>query len=92
VALALNPKPWAIGSAAKAVLLPKTKPRTMREFFVVPSIRRREVTRVQWPRIGRRVDILKALDFGNRLLDVHYVPISNIGMAVVNRTNSNFRA
>ena len=37
--LALNPKPaFGLGSATNPELLPKAKPRTMREHVVVPSI------------------------------------------------------
>jgi hypothetical protein len=47
-ALALNPKPaFGFRSTANPVLLPEAKPRTISEHFVVPSIRSREVTRVQ---------------------------------------------
>ena len=59
----------------------------MREHFVVPPIRRREITRIQRSRVRHCVDTLKALDFGNSLLGVHPVPISNIGVAIVNGAN-----
>jgi hypothetical protein len=56
----------------------------MREHFVVPSIRSREVARAQGSSVRRCEDPLKALDFGNSLLGVHSVPISNMSMAIVN--------
>jgi hypothetical protein len=44
--LTLNPKPaFGFTTAANPVLPPKAKPRAMREHFVVPSIRSREVAR-----------------------------------------------
>ena len=47
-ALALNPMPaFGFTSAANPVPLPKAKPRAMREHFVVSSIRRRKIARVQ---------------------------------------------
>jgi hypothetical protein len=55
----------------------------MREHFVVPSIRSREVTRAQ--RSGVRVceDAFQSLNLGNGLLGVHPVSISNMSVAVV---------
>jgi hypothetical protein len=47
-ALTLNPKPaFDFTSAADSTPLPHPKPRAMREHFVVPSIRSREVARAQ---------------------------------------------
>jgi hypothetical protein len=40
-------------SAADAVLLPKSKPRAVREHFVVPSIGSRDVACAEWPNIRR---------------------------------------
>jgi hypothetical protein len=51
-ALALNPKPTlGFTSATDAISLPKPKPRAVREHFVVPSIRRRDVACAEWPNI-----------------------------------------
>jgi hypothetical protein len=51
-ALALNPKPaFGFTSAANPEVLPKPKPRAMREHFVVSSIRSQEVTRAQGSRV-----------------------------------------
>jgi len=47
----------------------------MREHFVVPPIRSREVTLAQRSDVRHREDALKALDFGNGLLGVHSVSI-----------------
>jgi len=54
VPLDLKPDP-ALGltSGANPVLLPEPKPRAMREHFVVPSIRSREVAGAEWPNIRR---------------------------------------
>jgi hypothetical protein len=53
-ALALNPRTaFGFTSAANPVLLPKPKPWAMREHFVVPSIRSREVARTQGSNIRR---------------------------------------
>jgi hypothetical protein len=40
-------------SAANPEMLPQPKPRAMREHFVVPSIRRRDVASAEWPDIWR---------------------------------------
>jgi len=45
----------------------------MREHFVVPSIRSREVAGAQRSGVRLCEDALKALDFGNGLLGVHSV-------------------
>jgi hypothetical protein len=55
----------------------------MREHFVVRSIRGREVARTQRSGVRRCEDALKALDFGNSLLGVHSVSISNMSGATV---------
>ena len=88
-ALALNPKPaFGLTSAADPVLLPKPKPRALREHFVVPSIRNRDGACTQRSGFRQREAALKALDFGNGLLGVHSVPLSNMGMVIVNGTAS----
>jgi hypothetical protein len=52
--LALNPKPaFGFTSAANSELLPQPKPRAMREHFVVPAIRSRDVASADWPDIRR---------------------------------------
>jgi hypothetical protein len=78
-----EPDCWGHASAAEAIPLPKAKPRTLREHFVVSSIRSRKIARAQWSNVRHREDALKAFDFGNSLLGVHSVPISNIRIAVV---------
>jgi hypothetical protein len=83
-ALTLNPKPvFDFISTAEAIPLPKTKPRALREDFVVPSIRSREVARAQRSIVRRCEDALYPLDFGNSLLGVHSVAISNMSGAIV---------
>ena len=83
--LALNPTPaFGFTSAANPVLLPKAKPWALREHFVVSSIRSCEVARAQGSGVRHCEDALKALDFGNSLLGVHSVSISNIRVAIVN--------
>jgi hypothetical protein len=59
----------------------------MREHFVMPSIRRREVPRPT--SIRRCEDTLQPLDFSNGLLGVHSVPLSNMGMVIVKRSGIN---
>jgi hypothetical protein len=56
------------------------------------SIRSREVARAQRPGVRHLEDALKALDFGNRLIGVHSVSISDMSMAVVKRTGRASRA
>ena len=52
--LALNPKSaFSVRSAADAIPLPKAKPRALREHFVVPAIRSRDVACAEWPDIRR---------------------------------------
>jgi hypothetical protein len=72
-------------SAANPELLPKPEPWAMREHFVMSPIRSREVARAQRSGIRLCKDALKALDFGDSLLGVHAVPISNISVAIVKR-------
>jgi hypothetical protein len=82
-ALTLNPKPaFGFTAAAEAIPLPKTKPRALREDFVVPSICSREVARAQRSIVRRCEDALYPLDFGNGLLGVHSVAISNTSGAI----------
>jgi hypothetical protein len=74
---------WRLTSAANAVLLPQPKPWAMSQHFVMSSIRSREVARAQRSGIRHCEDALKALDFGNDLLGVHSLSISNIRVAMV---------
>jgi hypothetical protein len=60
----------------------------MHEHFVVPSIRSREVARVQRSGVRHCEDALKALDVGNSLFGVHSVSISNMGVVIFNRSGS----
>jgi hypothetical protein len=54
VALALNPRPASgFTTAANSELPPQSKPRAMREGFVVPSIGGRDVACAEWPNIRR---------------------------------------
>jgi hypothetical protein len=55
----------------------------MREHFVVPAIRSRDVACAEWPDVRRFEHFLQLLDVVNDAFDVHYVPISNISMAAV---------
>jgi hypothetical protein len=87
VPLDLKPKPvLGFTSAANPVLLPKAKPRAMREHFVVPSIRSGEVAPAEGSGVRRCEDALKALDVGNSLLGVHSVSISDMNVAIVKRS------
>jgi hypothetical protein len=53
-ALALNPKPaFGFRSAANPEMLPNPEPRALREHFVMPSIRSRNVAWAEWPYIRR---------------------------------------
>jgi hypothetical protein len=66
-------------------MLPNPKPWALRQLLIVPPIRSREVTWAQRSGVRHREDVLKALDFGNSLLGVHSVSISNISTATVKR-------
>jgi hypothetical protein len=86
-ALALNPKPaFGFTAAANPVSLPKPEPRTMREHFVVLSIRSQEVARTQRSEVPQREDALNALDLGNGLLGIHSVSISSMSVAIVKQS------
>jgi hypothetical protein len=85
--LALNTKPaFGFTSAANPKILPEPKPRAMREQFVVPSIRSREVAPAQRSGVRHNEESLKTLDVGNSLLGVHAVPISDMSVAIVKRS------
>jgi hypothetical protein len=73
-------------SATYPIPLPKPEPRAVREHFVVPLIGSREVARAQRSGVRHCEDALKALDFGNGLLGVHSVPISDVSVAIVKRS------
>jgi hypothetical protein len=62
---------WRLISATDAIPPPEPKPRTMREHFVVPSIRSREVARAEWPNIGCLEHFLYLLDLVNDAFNVH---------------------
>ena len=71
-ALALNPKPaFGFTSAANPEMLPQPKPRAMREHFVVPSIRSREIARPQRPNIRCLEHFLELFDVVNSAFNVH---------------------
>jgi hypothetical protein len=48
-----QPECGTLRSATDAISLPQPKPRAMRERFVVPSIRSRDVAWAEWPYIRR---------------------------------------
>jgi hypothetical protein len=58
------------------------------EHFIMPPIRSREVTRAQRPLVRHCENALKALDFGNNLLSVHFVSLSSMIVAIVKRSGS----
>ena len=90
-ALALNPKlAFGFASTANPILLPKPKPRAMREHFVVPPIRSREVACAQRSRVGHREDALKVFDFSNVLFNVHPSPSSSTKPERVKRCRIGF--
>ena len=70
--LALNPKP-ALGfaTAANTEMLPESKPRALREHFIVPSIGGRDVAWAKRPNIRRFEHFLKLLDLVNDAFNVH---------------------
>ena len=84
--LGLNPRPtFAFTSATNPEVLPKTKPRAMREHFVVPSIGSRDVACAQRPNVRRFEHFLKLLNLPNDAFNVHSVSISNMSVAIVKR-------
>ena len=62
---------WGLGSATDPIPLPKAKPRTMREHFVVPSIRSREVAWAQRSVVRHSEDTFQPFDFSNGIFSVH---------------------
>jgi hypothetical protein len=86
-ALALNPKPaFGFRSTANPVLLPEAKPRTISEHFVVPSIRSREVTRVQRSGVRHRKGAALTTRCQQSSARRPFVPISDMGVAIVKRS------
>jgi hypothetical protein len=67
-------------------MLPQPKPRAVREHLIVPPIGSREIARAQRSGVRRGEDALQPIDFSYRLLGVHSVPISNMGVAIVKRS------
>jgi hypothetical protein len=78
-------------SATDAIPLPEPKPRAVCELVIMPSIRSSEIACAQRSRVGHREDALQPLDFGNGLLGVHSVSISNISTATVKRDGTKCR-
>jgi len=70
-------------AATNPVLPPKPKPRAAGLLLIMPPVRSREVARAQRSGVRRCEDALQPFDFGNGLLGVHSVPISNMGAAIV---------
>ena len=62
-------------SAVDAITLPQAKPRAIREPFIVPSIRSREVACGQRSGVRHCEDSLKVLDFGEGSVNVHAAQI-----------------
>ena len=60
-----------LGAATDSIPLPESKPRAVRELFIVPSIRSREVCLAQRSGVRHREDALQPLDFSNDQLGVH---------------------
>ena len=60
-----------LGTATEAVGLPKTKPRTVSVFLIMPAISRGEVARGQGPGVGHGEGALQPLDFVYDLLGIH---------------------
>lgn len=73
-------------------MLPEPKPWALREHFVMSSIRSREIARAQRPGVRHLEDALKVRDFGNRLISVHSVSISDMSILIVKQTGSACRA
>jgi hypothetical protein len=84
-ALALNPTP-AVGfnSAANPEMLPKPKPRAMREHFVVSSIRSGDVSCAEWSNIRGLEHLLELFDVVNSAFNVHASQSSKRRRAAVN--------
>lgn len=66
---------WSLGSAADTKILPEPKPRTIGVYCIMPSIRRREIGRSEWPDIGRFEHFLKLLDFVDNAFNVHLTTV-----------------
>jgi hypothetical protein len=58
-------------SATNPVVLPQLEPRAMRQLFIVPSIRGRDVGFLQWPDIRSFEHLFQLLDFINYAFNVH---------------------
>jgi hypothetical protein len=66
-----QPELRRFGSTADAILLPQPKPRAVREHFVVPPIRSREIAGAEWPNIRRFEHFLQLLNLVNYAFNVH---------------------
>ena len=66
-----QPEYRAFASATDAIPLRQTKPRAVREHFIVPSICSRDVACAEWPYIRRFEHLLKLLDVVNDAFNVH---------------------
>ena len=79
---------WGFRAAADAVSLPKLEPGAMREHFIVPSIRSREVAWAQRSRIRRHEQPLKRFDFANDPLNIHGFEYSQRASSLTMQTGS----
>ena len=57
----------------------------MREHFIVPSVRSRDVACAEWSNVRRFEHFLELLDVVNDAFNVHSVSISNISTVTVKR-------
>jgi hypothetical protein len=62
---------WSLRSAADSVVLPQPEPWAVRELFIVPSIRRRDVACAQWPNIRSLEHLLQLLNVIDDSLNIH---------------------
>jgi len=53
-------------------MLPQPEPRTAGVHFIVPSVRRSDIARAEWPDIWPVEHFLKLLDVVNKAFNVHW--------------------
>ena len=58
-------------SAAETVTLPQFEPGTIRQRFIVSSIRRRDIACAEWPNVRSFIQLFELLDLIDNPLDVH---------------------
>ena len=82
---------FGFATAANAELLPKLKPRALREHFVVPSIGSGNIAGVERPDVRRFEHFLQLLNLVDDAFNVHSVSLSRITVEAVKWSGTRLR-